>query len=453
MPGGFFHFGNCAGLIYSATMIPRRSLPSILGAAILTLQAQADVVHLKTGEKFEGKIVSETATEYTFDVKVTASITDQKVVAKDAIEKIEKEQPDVVAWQPLKNLRLGVNSMPAPDYDRVLGPLKGFINQFPQSAHAGDAKKILGAFEEEKKRVDAGEVRIGERWLSSEEVAKERYQISALILQQQMRAQASSGDLVSAMNTFDQIEKNYPGSKVFPDAVESARSILGSLKTNIERAQKAYAAMEQEFQAGLANTHPTQKAELQAARKKEIAQGEAVVAAAEKAGLKWPQIVPRSNASLNKIAQRIPQELNRLGTIDLAKQRQSIQLAGEAQKSIEEKNSTAADEALKKAKELWVANEMVTRLQADLTTLKTTATPVDAPPLEPPPAKPLSTPVPVSTPVQKPLATPPPVAVVAEEKSFPIAAILIALGVLGGIGGAVVVFLKKKRQAMEEVAE
>ncbi|HYR58275.1 MAG TPA: hypothetical protein VEO95_06595, partial [Chthoniobacteraceae bacterium] len=181
--------------------IPRRFFLTML-ATLLSAGVFADTITLKTGEKVEGKITAETDTELTILVKVSASITDEQKIPKANIEKIEKEQPDEVAWQPLKNLKPGVNSLPAEQYDAVIRPLQAFVNEFPKSAHLTDASQLLAIFAGEKQRVENGEVRLGEKWLNKDEVGKERYQIGGLLVVQYMRSQRAAGDLIGALNSF-----------------------------------------------------------------------------------------------------------------------------------------------------------------------------------------------------------------------------------------------------------
>lgn len=351
----------------------RSLLVPIAAAAILCASAFGDTIILKSGEKIEGKVLSETPTELTVEVKVSAGITDQTKIPKDTVEKIEKEQPDLVAWQSLKNIKLGTNSLTAAQYEAAMRPLQNFVTDYPNSPHKAEAEKIIASFAEEKKRVDAGEVRLGARWLSKEEVAKERYQINATLAYQYMRGQINGGDLVGALNSFEQIDKNFNGARVYPDAVEAARSALAGLKTLVDRTQENYKRQEADFEAGVANAVEPQKSELIAARQREKAQGEAAIAAAERAGLKWPQLVPRSDKSIETLVQKIPAEEQRLAALEVPKMRESIKAAETAAKQIADKKVEAADESLRKASELWNTNEIVQRLQPELAALQTAA--------------------------------------------------------------------------------
>src|SRR4030095_15918877 len=233
-----FRFPRRFSLLYFDFMC-RLNFSSLLVTLIaLPLAALADVVTLKSGEKLEGKITGETPTQLSIDVQVSAGITDSRTVAKADVLKVEKEQPDEIAWQSFKSLKLGPNSLPAASYDQSIGSLQSFLNQYPNSPHAAEARTLLAPFAEEKKRVQQGEVKLNQKWLSKEEVEKERYQVNAQIILNYMREQ-SSRDLIGALNSFDLLEKQYPGARAYPEAVELARRILQTLKAEVDRRVQA----------------------------------------------------------------------------------------------------------------------------------------------------------------------------------------------------------------------
>src|SRR4051794_25952099 len=101
---------------------------SLLVASYLTAAriVVADTIILKSGEKIDGRVVSETDTEVTVEYKASASITDSRTVAKSDIQKIEKQAPDELAYQALKDIRPGPNSLPAATYDRTIQALQAF---------------------------------------------------------------------------------------------------------------------------------------------------------------------------------------------------------------------------------------------------------------------------------------------------------------------------------------
>ena len=337
---------------------------AVLSLATLSASALADVVTLKNGSKIEGKITAETDAQITLNVK-TGGIIDEQIVKKSDVASVTKDAPDEVAWQQLKNARLGKNSFPSASYETVINPLNGFLNEFPQSKFAADAKNLAGTFSDEKKRVDAGEVKLDDKWLSKEDALKEGIQIKGLIAFNFMKDQGAR-DMAAAMNTFDAIEKNYSGTRSFPDAVEYAQKMLPALKAEVDRRSKAFAAQKTEQTEAAKKLTGVQKTTFENELKTAKTSAEAVVSAAEKQGLKWPPLSPLTEKSLQTLTTKITSETQRLGAMPVAKIRASFQTAEKAKTLLASNDLAGAEAALSQAANDWSKNELATRLKTEL---------------------------------------------------------------------------------------
>jgi hypothetical protein len=434
---------------------PRLSLSALAALLGLAVAGFADTVTLKSGEKLEGRILNESDTEVTIEVPVTASIKDQRVIKKSDVDKIDKVQPDLEAWAGLKNLGVGPESQDSADYQRAINLLNGFVTQFPQSAHAAEAKTKLSQLQEEQKRVETGELKLGGNWMTANEVKEERVQISGRILLGRMKAHATAGQLVEAMNVFDAIEKNANGSASYPDAVVLARQILPVLKNAAEQRKEQVKAQADERKRRLQNVQGADRQQLEAMQKKQVAQTDALVTSYEKSGVKWLPLNPANEKSLTLLSSKATSTLGVIGRHNVERMKESIQATDRAKAAVEKPDGIAADAALKEATSAWGQNEMIKRLQPKVTEAKEKALAIakaeDAAKLSAanitPAPKAKSTPQPAPT-----------TAVVDEapkkEGSFfgsPIFWIILLL-ILGGAGFGLKA-LKKSRGAAEEEVE
>ena len=366
---------------------PFQTWAAALMTAALAVGAHADTITLKDGTKIEGKVQSENDKEVVIEEQVSASITDSRTVPKADIAKIDKTSQDEPAFQAIKSLKPGVNSLPAASYDQILRSLNNFVSTFPESAHVPEVKQQITAWEEEKKRVTDGEMKFSNRWLSKEEAQKERYQLNGQAILSHMQQQYRQGDLAGALNSFDQFEKSYAGARSFPDAVDLAKQILPALKATADRTLQQAKYQQAEREKGVQLLSEPQRSQTIAAIQREKQQATAAAEAASKAGLKWPPLVPVEN-TLTSISAKVPDELRRLNELPVAKMRQSIQLAEKARGLVSEKKFDEADQALRDALQQWSANELATRLQTEATTLKTASAsaPAEEAPAAPEPA-------------------------------------------------------------------
>jgi hypothetical protein len=198
-------------------------------------------------------------------------------------------------------------------------------------------------------------------------------------LYETMKNLSAAGDLVGAMNALDQIEKKYPGSGVYPDAIELGKRVLPALQASLDQRMAKLKYDMDQWKQGVAITSEPKKSELIAAFNAEQFRYDSAMAAADKSGAKWKLLIPRSEKSLQALLTLIPTERTRLAAIDVAKPRQSIQLAGKASQSIAANDLAAAESNLNEAKTLWPANASVALLQTQLATLKTKAAPTQTP--------------------------------------------------------------------------
>ncbi len=348
-------------------MLKTRSFVCTLSAiALLVAAGWADTVILKSGDKVEGKILSETDTEVTLEVKITASIKDERVLKKTDIEKIERIQPDVEAWAGIKAIALGSESLEQSDYSGAVNLLGTFIAQFPQSAHAAEAKEKLAKFEEEKKRVEAGEMKLDSKWLTAAQVQEERAQISGHILLSRMKRFAAAGQYVEAMNVFAAIEKTLNGSAAYPDAVVLARQTAPLLKTAAEQRLTQLKQLLEQNKARLANTQGADRVQLEGMQKQQQAANEANLAAIDRAGVLWMPLNPANERSIGALISRASGETSRLAGQQVEKMRQSVQAAQSAQSALEAGDLAKADASLKEASAAWSNNELLKRLQSKL---------------------------------------------------------------------------------------
>ncbi|MDB4353834.1 hypothetical protein N9Z02_00875 [Akkermansiaceae bacterium] len=212
-------------------------------AALGLCPSSADTITLKSGKVYEGKVLSETETEYNLEVFVTRTIKDRKTVKKSDVESIEVEAPDLKPYEALKDTLPTPDQLPASSYkaliDQTIAP---FIRDFPKSEHIDEVKKILSTLEEELKRVEAGDVRIDGNWIAASEWDANAYELDAQLELSKMKEAGSRRRYRQAMIAFENLESSYPSS----DAVAQGRELAGEILPRYLRIISAKAASAKE---------------------------------------------------------------------------------------------------------------------------------------------------------------------------------------------------------------
>ena len=381
-------------------------------ALLSTTQLRADSITLVTGEKIVGTIKSETASEVTIDVPVSASITDERVIRKEDISKEDKEQADEIAYKQLAAVQPNPElSYTAQTYDQILASLTAFQTQFPNSTYLPEIKKLAVTFQDEKKRVEEGQFKYQGQWLSKEEAARRQIQIVALQYYNEMEQQAAAGDLVNAMVTFDLIEKQYPTTRIYPKAVTLGQEVLARLQQDLAVRMQAVKADQDQLKKTIAFTAEPEKSNIIASAKAEEDRAVGVIGDAVRSGAKWVPLIPRSQVSIDTLQKTAAGEATRLGSIPVAPMNASISKVDAARDAMATGNFATADTLLKDANTLWAQDEAAhywtDRLKEKM------ATPTPTP-------KPSETPKPLPTvrPTPKPLVIAQPVAPPVEDKPF-----------------------------------
>jgi TolA-binding protein len=360
------------------------SSPILLCTGILLVTSAwvfADTVQLKSGEVLNGKILSETDQQLVMDVTVASGITDQQTVAKADVQTVTKTPLDVEAYETIKDYQIDTHSLQRGAYPAMMKALEAFLKDYPQSARASEVQATLNAFKQEETRVKAGQLKWENRWYTAEEIEQHKYQLGAAMSWVAMKDQAARRDFITALNTFAQIEKNYPGSAVFPDAVELAQKMCKMAGPEMDRLRNTAKVQETQFNTGIVLVAEPQKSQMIAARQSQIATAEASLAAAEHAGVKWKPLYPMVPKSFDTLKATLVTEVPRLEKLPLADMRSSLALTQQADTEIKAQKLNGVEAKLKDATKLWSQNEQVKELTDELTAIKAkpTATPTPAP--------------------------------------------------------------------------
>lgn len=414
----------------------------------------ADTVTLNDGTTYSGKIVTETADSVVLQVQISAAIQDEKTILKTEIKNLEKDGPDIQAYNALPNKKPdALNSFTVAVYERSIEAQKTFLQQYPSSKFATEIRSNIEALEQEKSRIQAGSIKINGYWMSQEEAVARKPLVSGLSQLSLMRSMAASGDLVGALNTFDTLEKTSALTAAYPEAVDLATKVVAALEQEVEARLRGLVKIKVDMKTTIEMASSTRRVELQAAMQRETAGFEAAMANSERLNLKWPPLFVRHEPSLTKLKALIPSEKTRLAALPLANMRLAQQSASEAQKLIEAKDLDAAQRAIADAEKAWpqcesaaffklklqAARDLARQEEAAKQAAAATPTPTPTPTPQPTPAKPKPTPIAVVAPPE-------------EEPSFfmTLPGIAVIAGALVAIAGGITLLGRIKKSKTPE---
>src|SRR6478609_9740304 len=127
---------------------------------LIPLACQADTFTLKDGTKFDGKILSETSTSYVIEVQVSKSIKDERTVAKASVIRVEREMPDLKAFESIAKLVPTPDLLSSDEYQIKMAAVRKFLKDYPTSIRAKAAQSILDTLTKEFTPVGAGGIKL-----------------------------------------------------------------------------------------------------------------------------------------------------------------------------------------------------------------------------------------------------------------------------------------------------
>jgi hypothetical protein len=276
-----------------------------------------------------------------------------------------------MAWAELKGITLGDESRDSADYTVWIERLKNFVTAFPQSANVAAANTQIKALEDEKKRVDAGEIKLEGKWLSKEELEEERVQVEGKLLLRRMQKQGAAGDLIEALNTFDVMEKRANTSASFPDAVVVARQAVSLLRPMVEKRKLELKEQVLENKRRIANVRGVDKSTLESAQKLTAKRVEDLVATYEERGAKWMPLNPATERSMNNLGSKLASEASLLNSrYNVEKMKEGLAVIEKIKALLKEEKYEEVEDLYSKAYLLWPQNEYAKRLQPVMAEVK-----------------------------------------------------------------------------------
>jgi len=277
-----------------------------------TLSARGDTFVLKDGSRLNGSILREDDTSYVIEVNVTKSIKDERVVAKEDVITVEKEQKDLIAFEAIARLTPTPDALTAADYAARILRVEKFLNEFGDSPKAQAAKEILVTLKTEADEISAGGIKFGGKIITAAEYRTNALDIDAGIQEARIRALLREGQYLAALRTFSVFDRNFRNTKAHGALLPLMVQTINSYLTHVAQSLAAYEILIKEREIGLQRMQLEDRRRTQAAIAEEIAQLEVQLKAEKDGKLGWVSTHPLYKPSLDETITFGRQELTRL---------------------------------------------------------------------------------------------------------------------------------------------
>lgn len=300
-----------------------RNLHSFLLTCLLFLgisAARADIVKMKNGTNYEGKITLQTPDLIKIEVPITDKIKETKTLAMKDVSEVIKTAADDAMFSKIQKMVPTDSLLSAEKYRSMLttGP-EAFLSQFAGSKHKEEVEKIKKTLEEELDKVERGNIKLEGEWYTPQDRNDFPKLIESKIVLYRMKNNAAGGrylNYISAMRDFETLETKYFGTPAFAEAVGAAQKILPVLGQQLKGLRRDVDVKNAQWEASKNALNEVDRQRVEAARNREEAQFAAAVAADKKAKIRWTRVNPRSPSALDAYLQFAASEYKRINDLN-----------------------------------------------------------------------------------------------------------------------------------------
>lgn len=263
--------------------------PPLLAASCLLLShaAPADTIVLKNGEKLNGQILREVDGNYVVEVRVSASIKDEKIIPRADVARIEKEKEDEKAFRGIAEL------VPAPDllslenYVARIEKLEAFLKDYPDSVRAKQVKEMLDTLGAEHDLVSAGGFKLGEELVTGEDYIADALAHDSRIAEKKIRDAVGRGDFLAALRMHDEYEVSFGQSERSAGLAALMVQVMGAYQSKVTESLASLESRHQEREEGLKRMSPEDRLKSDRAIREEKEALEKRFADEKAARVKW----------------------------------------------------------------------------------------------------------------------------------------------------------------------
>lgn len=278
----------------------------------LALGAHADTFVLKDGSRIEGSIIRQDATSYVIEVRVTKSIKDERIVAKDDVVKVETEKKDLIAFDPISHYIPVPDAITADEYAVRITAVEKFLKNYPDSSKASQAEAIRSVLKKEANEILAGGIKTGGKICTAAEYRANMLDIDAGIREAQIRALLNGGHHLEGLRAFIIFDRDFSNTKARAALLPLIIQTINGYLAETGQSLAGYDARVKERTVGLQRMQADDRRKTQEALAEEAVQLEKQFKSEKDAKVGWVTPNPSCKHSLEETMTFGKQETTRL---------------------------------------------------------------------------------------------------------------------------------------------
>lgn len=328
----------------------------------------ADVLVMNSGERLDCRVLSEDETSYRVEVKVSASIRDERSVPKDKVREVKRVAVVPDAFQKISKYVPTPDLLTLHDYERRMREVEKFIDSTSASSHVDEARLILAKLKQEANEVLAGAMKIHGKMVSAEDYRLDAYDMDARVAEIRIRRLVEAGAYVQALRAYESFEKDFAQSEVRKNLLPRMRQVVQAFASELEEMQVTLDARLKEREVGLQRMSTVSRRDAEQAIRDEASQLAAINKAEKDAKADWLTVDAYSKVSIQENLARAKREEVRLSVPLGQKLADGGRIFRDALRSVRggDKNSPSVAASIEMAKSAMLPDRYIALLQAEV---------------------------------------------------------------------------------------
>ena len=327
----------------------------------------ADVLVMKSGEQLECLVLAEDATNYRVEVKVSASIRDERLIPKDSVLDVKRVAVVPDAFQKISKHVPTPDLLTVQDYERRMREVEKFLKSAPDSPHADQAKVVLATLMQEANEVLAGAMKIHGKMVSAEDYRLDAFDMDARVAEIRIRRLVEAGAYVQALRAFEGFEKDFALSEVRKSLLPMMKQVVRAFASELEEMHATLDARLREREIGLQRMSTISRRDAEQAIRDEASQLAAINKAEKDAKANWLTVDAYSKVSIQENLARAKREEVKLAATPGQKSADGGRIFRDALRSVRgaDKNSASVAASIEMAKSAMLPDRYIALLQAE----------------------------------------------------------------------------------------
>jgi hypothetical protein len=330
-------------------------------------RSHADVFVMKSGQQVEGLLLGEDPAGYRVEVKVSAGIKDERVLAKEDVSEVRRSAVANDEFTRISKLVPTPDLLGERDYNRRIREVEKFLNASPAAAQSVQAKEMLETLKFEANEVLAGALKINGKMVSAGDYRLDAYDMDARVAGIRIRRLVDAGDYVRALRAFELHEKNFANSEAHRDLIPLMGRVVSAHVSELEDMLVTLDARLKEREIGLQRMSAIARRDAQLAIADEAAQMATLSKAEADAKAGWLTVDPYSKVSIEQGLAFARKQEGRFAAGGSKNAAEGGRIFRDALRSVRsaDRNSPLVTAAIQVAKEAKLPERYIAMLQAE----------------------------------------------------------------------------------------